>query len=184
MPTDRLVREYARATVPARVTRLWLAAMICAGTHGARAADADEGVFTVRSMTPETAWAAAQAAVQHCRTRGWQVTAAVVDRSGLLQVLLRDRFAGPHTPEVATAKAWTAASTRTATTDFAAETQAGRPMSGLRGHPRFMAVGGGLPIAGGGSALGAIGVSGAPGGEADDECARAGVRAIADRIEF
>ena len=145
---------------------------------------AQEGSFTSRSLTPETALAAASAALQSCRKQGYQVAVAVVDRSGLTQVLLRDRFAGAHTVEVATNKAWTAASFRTATSDLARETQPGMPMSGLRALPRFLAAGGGLVIEAGGSTLGAIGVSGAPGGDADDACARAGMAAIRDSIEF
>jgi len=85
---------------------------------------------------------------------------------------------------VATNKAWTAASFRTSTLELAAESQAGKPMSGIRSTPRMLAVGGGLMIEGGGSSFGAIGVSGAPGGEADDACAKAGIKAIADKIEF
>ena len=108
----------------------------------------------------------------------------MVDRAGLTQVFLRDRFAGPHTVEVATNKAWTAVSFRTSTLALAAETQAGRPMSGIRGVPRMLAVGGGLLIEGGGSIYGAIGVSGAPGGEIDEVCAQAGIKAIADAVEF
>lgn len=145
---------------------------------------AQEGTFSTRSLTPETAWAAANAAMQSCRKQGYQVAVAVVDRSGVTQVLLRDRFAGAHTPEAAANKAWTAASFRTSTTDLARETQPGMPMSGLRNLPRFLAAGGGLMIEAGGSALGAIGVSGAPGGEADDNCAKAGIKAIEDSIEF
>ena len=57
-------------------------------------------------------------------------------------------------------------------------------MSGLRHVPRFSAIGGGVPIEAGGSLLGAIGVSGALGGEADEACARAGIKAIADSLEF
>jgi len=112
------------------------------------------------------------------------VAVAVTDRAGITQVLLRDRFAGPHTVEVAANKAWTAASFRTSTMALATETQAGRPMSGLRSIPRFLAVGGGRVIEAGGSVLGAIGVSGGPGGEADDSCAAAGIKAIADAIDF
>ena len=68
-----------------------------------------------KSLTPETALKAAQAALAKCRAEGFQVAVAVVDRAGITQVLLRDRFAGPHTVEVATNKAWTAASFRTNT---------------------------------------------------------------------
>lgn len=140
--------------------------------------------FQTQSLTPETALAAAQAALALCRSQGYQVAVAVVDRAGLTQVLLRDRFAGAHTVDVASHKAWTAASFRTSTAGLAHETQPGKPMSGLRSLPRFLAAGGGLVIEGGGSVFGAIGVSGAPGGEADEACAQAGVKAIADVIEF
>jgi uncharacterized protein GlcG (DUF336 family) len=135
-------------------------------------------------MTPETALTAARAALDSCRKQGYQVAVAVTDRAGIVQVLLRDRFAGPHTIEVAANKAWTAASFRTSTLALADATQAGRPMSGLRNVPRFLAVGGGRTIEASGSTLGAIGVSGGPGGEADDGCAAAGIRSIADAIEF
>ncbi|MBA3596551.1 MAG: heme-binding protein [Methylibium sp.] len=144
----------------------------------------EEGSFTVKSLTPETALAAARATMAHCRAQGFQVAVAVVDRSGVLQALLRDRYAGAHTIQVATDKAWTAASFKIPTSSLAAETQAGKPMSGLRAVPRVMAAGGGQVIEAAGSLLGAIGVSGAPGGEADEACADAGIKAIADAIEF
>jgi len=127
---------------------------------------------------------AARAALESCRKQGFQVAVAVVDRAGITEVLLRDRYAGPHTVEVAANKAWTALSFRTASSALAQETQPGRPMSGLRNQPRFIAAGGGLPIEGGGSLLGGIGVSGAPGGEQDEACARAGLKGVADLIEF
>ena len=147
-------------------------------------AAAQQGVLSVKAMTPETALAAARAALEHCRAQGYQVTVAVVDRSGLLQALVRDRFAGAHTIEVATNKAWTAASFKIATSVLAVETEAGKPMSGLRGQPRVVAAAGGQVVESGGALLGGIGVSGAPGGEADDACARAGIKAIAEALEF
>ncbi len=151
---------------------------------GAALAQTDAATFQVRALTPETALKAAQAALQACRAQGYQVAVAVVDRGGLTQVLLRDRFAGPHTVTVATDKAWTATSFRTSTLELAELTMAGKPMSGIRDVPRMLAVGGGVLVEGGGSIFGAIGVSGAPGGEADDVCAKAGVKAIADAIAF
>lgn len=140
--------------------------------------------YTVKQLTPETALAAAQAALAHCRRAGFQVAVAVVDRAGLVQVLLRDRFAGAHTVDIAPRKAWTAASFRISTAALATETQTGKPMSGIRNATQVMAIGGGQVIEAGGAVLGAIGVSGAPGGEADDACALAGIKAIADAIEF
>jgi uncharacterized protein GlcG (DUF336 family) len=139
--------------------------------------------FDLRSMAPETALKAAQAALASCRAQGFQVAVAVVDRSGLPQAVLRDRFAGAHTVDMAIGKAWTAASFRRNTSDLAAETQPGRPMSGIRALPRVIAAAGGMPIDEGGTLWGAIGVSGGP-AEADDGCARAGLKAVADELAF
>lgn len=159
-------------------------ALLFAGLAACTAIAAAQGTYAVKLLTPETALTAAQAALAHCRKAGHQVAVAVVDRAGVTQVLLRDRFAGPHTVEAATKKAWTAASFRIPTTTLAAETQPGKPMSGLRTLPDVLAAGGGIVIEAGGSTFGGIGVSGAPGGDADDACATAGLKAIADAIEF
>lgn len=150
----------------------------------AAVAQAQDATFTVRQLTTETALKAAQAALNKCRDSGFQATVAVVDRAGVLQVLLRDRFAGAHTPEMAKAKAYTAVSFRTNTTELAEATQAGRPQSGVRHLPGIAAVGGGLMIQAGGQLLGGIGVSGAPGGREDDVCAEAGIAAIREDIEL
>ena len=143
-----------------------------------------QATFTIRVLTPDTALKAAQAALKKCRDSGYQVAVAVVDRMGVVQVLLRDRFAGPHTPDMASAKAYTAVSFRTNTTELAEATQPGRPQSGIRHRPGVAAVGGGLMIEAGGSLLGGIGVSGAPGGKEDDLCAAAGIEAIREDIEL
>lgn len=150
----------------------------------ASSAYAQDATYAVRLLSPETALKAAQAALKSCRDRGFQAAVAVVDRMGVVQVLLRDRFAGPHTPDMATAKAYTAASFRTNTTELAEASQAGRPASGIRHRPGVAAVGGGMMIEAGGSLLGAIGVSGAPGGREDDACAAAGIAAIREDIEL
>jgi uncharacterized protein GlcG (DUF336 family) len=147
-------------------------------------AHAQDATFTVRLMTLETSIQAAHAALESCRKAGYQVAVAVVDRSGVTQVVLRDRYAGPHTPDMAVDKAWTAVSFRTDTSALAEATAAGKPMSGIRARPRVAAVGGGLVIEGAGALLGAIGVSGAPGGERDDACARAGIAAIQQNLDF
>jgi uncharacterized protein GlcG (DUF336 family) len=154
--------------------------VLLAATVGAQ----ERGTYGVRHLLPETALKATRAALDDCRKRGYQVAVAVVDRSGVVQALLRDRFAGPHTPKTAIGKGWTAVSFRTSTLDFAGETQAGKASSGIRQMPNVVAVGGGVPIEAGGSMVGAIGVSGAPSGEADELCAKAGIAAIRDDIEF
>ena len=165
-------------TLPAR------AAALATVVASFLAAAAEPATYTVRQLTTESALKAAQAALASCRASGYQVSVAVVDRQGLLQAQLRDRFAGPHTIEVSLDKAWTAASTRTSTAEVQRITRPGEPLAALRNVPRITALGGGIPIEAAGSLLGAIGVSGAPGGEADEACAKAGIAAIADDLEF
>jgi len=144
----------------------------------------ENGLFTSQSLTPETALTAASAALEKCRDQGFQVAVAVVDRMGILQALIRDRYAGAHTPETARGKAWTAASFRTNTSEVVEATHAGQPQSGARQIPGVLMVGGGMIIEAAGSLVGAIGVSGAPAGELDDSCAIAGIEAIEDLIGF
>ena len=148
------------------------------------ASHAQDATYSVRFMTTETALRAAQAALESCRKGGFQVAVAVVDRSGLPQVVLRDRYAGAHTADIAVDKAWTAVSFRTSTAVLADATQSGKPLSGIRARPRVAAVGGGLVIEGAGALVGGIGVSGAPGGERDEACAQSGVAAIQQQLEF
>lgn len=167
--------------MPASKTHLAMAATLLALAHGA---PAQQATFATQSLTPETALLAARAALEHCRAAGYQVAVAVVDRAGLPQAFLRDRYAGAHTVDAALDKAWTAASFRIPTATLAKETQAGKEMSGLRTLPRVLAAGGAQVIESAGSLVGAIGVSGAPGGEADDACASAGLKAIADALAF
>jgi uncharacterized protein GlcG (DUF336 family) len=150
----------------------------------ASAVRAEDALVVNKSLSPELALESARAALTECRTRGFQVAVAVVDRSGLTQVVLRDRFAGAHTVPTATGKAWTAASFKTATTDLAAISQPGMMQAGLRNLPGAVMIGGGLPIEAGGSLVGAIGVSGAPGGDADEACAKAGIDAVRDKLDF
>jgi uncharacterized protein GlcG (DUF336 family) len=147
--------------------------------------NADEhALFITKSLTPEMALKAVTAAMAKCRTEGYQVAVAVVDRMGNLQALLRDRYAGAHTPDTAKGKAWTAASFRANTSDMVEPTQAGKEQSGVRQVPGALMLGGGMLIDAAGSSVGAIGVSGAPNGAADDTCAAAGIAAIEDDISF
>lgn len=147
-------------------------------------ARAQDALVTYRTMSPETALELASAALADCRQRGFQVAVAVVDRFGVTQTMLRDRFAGPHTPQTAVGKAWTAVSFRTNTSDLVTATQPGSPQAGVRNLPRVVVLGGGVTVEAGGSLVGAVGVSGGPSGEADEACAKAGIEAIRGKLEF
>jgi uncharacterized protein GlcG (DUF336 family) len=147
-------------------------------------AGAQDALVTYKSLSPEVALDLARAALAECRKRGYQAAIAVVDRFGVTQVMLRDRFAGAHTPQAAAGKAWTAVSFRTNTTELVALTQPGMPQAGLRNLSGAVILGGGIVIEAGGSLVGAVGVSGAPGGDADDACAKAGIEAVRDKIDF
>lgn len=166
------------------VVKKWLRVTCIVAALTAGAVRGQDATFSVKLMTPETALKAAQAALKKCRDGGFQVTVAVVDRGGVTQVVLRDRFAGPHTVRMAVDKAWTAVTFRTPTGDLAKATQPGSPQSGVRNRPRVAAVAGGLLIESSGALVGGIGVSGAPGGDRDDVCARAGIDAIRESLEF
>src|SRR5262245_4709226 len=156
MDPERLVRHVSRGT--------YLAACMCL-LAGPTSVAAQETTFSIKHLTPEMALKLAQEARAACAKEGFQVAVAVTDRSGVAQVLLRDRYAGPHTVNVAIDKAWTAVSFRQDTLAFAqATTNVG--FSGVRHFDRVVAVGGGIPIEAGGAILGGLGVSGGPNGEA------------------
>lgn len=147
-------------------------------------AAADEHVFvSFKVLSPEAALIVSRAAIEECREQGFQVAVAVVDRFGVVQVILRDRFAGPHTIETARRKAWTAVSFRVDTMEMAELTAPGEELSGARDIEGALMLAGGVPIETAGSTIGAVGISGAtPSG--DDECARAGIEAIQDDLDF
>jgi uncharacterized protein GlcG (DUF336 family) len=145
---------------------------------------AEEALVTFKSMNVDLALTLARAALTDCQKHGYQVSVAVVDRSGITQVLLRDRFAGAHTVPTATGKAWTAVSFHTNTSDLVAATQAGSPQAGVRSLPGAIVIAGGVMVEAGGALVGAIGVSGAPGGENDEACAKAGIAAVRDKLDF
>lgn len=147
-------------------------------------AKAQGGTVTYKSLNLDVALEAARTALSDCQKRGFQVAVAVVDRFGTPQVMLRDRFAGAHTAPTATGKAWTAATFRSSTMELSGISQPGMPQAGLRNLPNVVLIGGGMPIEAGGSILGAIGVSGAPGGDADEACAKTGIAAVQDKLDF
>ncbi len=149
------------------------------------AQDSDDPYITFKVLKPELALRMAEAAMISCRDAGYQVGVTVVDRFGLPQVFLRDQLAGNHVYETSRRKAWTAVSFRTSTASLAASTSAGQSASAIRNLSEALPLAGGLIVENGdGEMVAGIGVSGAPGGNLDDDCARAGISAIEDEIAF
>lgn len=146
----------------------------------------DDGAFvTFQVLKPEVALQMAEAAMETCREQGYQVGVTVVDRFGIPQVFLRDRYAGSHVYETSRRKAWTAVSFRTNTTDLDRATSPGEISQGIRHLTEALPLGGGLMVeTGAGDLVGGIGVSGAPGPDLDDICAQAGIDAVEDQIAF
>ncbi len=141
-----------------------------------------QGLVTERTVSAGLAAEAVAAAVEACAGRGYRVTAAVVDRGGVLRALLRADGAGPHTVASARAKAFTAVSMRAATSQVLEQVRSNPAASRLTDIEGFLVVGGGLPIRVGDEVVGAIGVGGAPGGHLDEQCAEAGIAKIRDRL--
>jgi len=149
----------------------------------------EAALYSVKTLSLELASKAAWEAIKDCRTKGYSVAVAVVDRGGNLQAYLRDRFAGPHTTETAIRKAWTANSFRQSTSDLAGLLKDGIIPNQVQHNPGALLVGGGVLIRHQGSSIGGIGVSGAPPGKSekdsiDGACAQAGISAIQEELEF
>jgi uncharacterized protein GlcG (DUF336 family) len=141
-----------------------------------------QGLVAERNLSAMLAAEAVAAAVEACAGRGYRVTAAVVDRSGVLRALLRADGAGPHTVASARAKAYTAASMRANTSQILETVRTNPAAARLPDIEGFLILGGGMAIRAGEEVVGAIGVGGAPGGHLDDQCAEAGIARIRDRL--
>ena len=145
---------------------------------------AQETLVTFKMLAPDVALRMAQAALESCRADNYQVAVAVVDRMGVTQVMLRDRFAGAHTPDSAARKAATAVSFRSDTLTLAGNSTSDSPHSGARFLDGILMLGGGIPVSAAGSVVGGIGVAGAPTSSADHACAQAGIDAVLDDLEL
>ena len=157
---------------------LILSGLLCLYMNSAVAND----VFSIKNIGLDLAKDLAAEAVSVCRKKGYQVSAAVVDRNGLLRVALRDDLAPRFTLQISEEKANLAVMAGTSSGDFRSRRTDIRPeMNHLDG---IIVMEGALEITAGGHRLGAIGVSGAPGGDIDEDCARAALDKYADRIEF
>ena len=114
---------------------------------------------------------AADSALAACEARGYRVSVAVVDRAGLLKVLMRGDGAGPHTLDSSSRKAYTSLTLRHSTSELVELIQNNPSVAGLRDmNEKILILGGGIPIKAGEEFIGGIGVGGAPGADKDEAC--------------
>jgi uncharacterized protein GlcG (DUF336 family) len=160
---------YAPAAIAAVICSLW-------GQAGAQA-------LVTHRIPAALAFEAVAAAVEACGKQGYAETAIVVDADGVTQALLRGDWTGVHSIDSATYKAYTSA-TMKVDTSVLIEREKTDPMGpGMAKLPRLLEAGGGVVIKVGDEVVGAIGASGAPGSQLDENCAKAGLAKIQDRLK-
>lgn len=145
------------------------------------AASADD-VVTKRFPSLELAMDIAKGAVDACREAGYQVSAVVVDKSAITQVVLRDALAARFTMRIAEDKANAVVMSGVSSGVF--RTNRADIKDEMNEVDGILVLDGGLPIIAGGGMIGAIGVSGAPGGEKDEACAAKGIEKVQERLDF
>ena len=123
-----------------------------------------------------------QGAIEQCTKDGYKVSVTIVDKSGNVAAQLRGDGTGPHTMEFSRMKAYTSR-TRNQTSLQTMKMMEDPANAFIRQIPNVVGVGGGVPIHAGNEVIGAVGVSGAPGGEKDEVCANAGIAKVADALK-
>jgi uncharacterized protein GlcG (DUF336 family) len=163
-------------------------ALVCVGGAALTGAQA-QGLLTMQKLSAPLANELVGDAVAQCAQKGYTVTAVVVDLDGVRQAMLRGNGAPIHTLDNAFYKAYSAASLTLTRKEDSTKAVADRisknpattvPQTPL---PNVTYAVGGVTIMASGAAIGAIGVSGAPGGQFDEECARAALAKIQDRMK-
>jgi uncharacterized protein GlcG (DUF336 family) len=149
----------------------------------ATAPTAAQEVITEKALSLDLAHAIAQAAIEKCRGDGYHVSVTVVDRDGMVKVALRDDGTGPHTIVTSRRKAFTSITFKQPSADWAKRVLTEPSLAGLKDTAGTIALGGGVPIKAGNEVIGAIGTSGAPGGEKDEACSNAGLQKLADKLK-
>jgi uncharacterized protein GlcG (DUF336 family) len=161
-----------------RFTQICLLCILLAHAFLCRAED----VLTVKNIGMELGRDLANDAVKTCRGMGYQVSAVVVDRNGILRAALRDDLAARFTLQIAEQKANAAIMSGIDSGEFRKNRQDIRQeMNHVKG---ILMMEGGVVINAGGYRLGALGVSGAPGGDKDAICAKQAIKALEERLEF
>jgi uncharacterized protein GlcG (DUF336 family) len=147
------------------------AAIVATGPALAQAPQVEKNVSMALAM------AVMQGALDQCTKDGYKVSVVIVDKGGNVAGSIRGDGTGPHTMEFARMKAYTAR-TRNQTSLQTMKLLEDPANAFIRQIPNVVGVGGGVPIRAGTEVIGAVGVSGAPGGEKDEVCANAGIAKV------
>ena len=145
-------------------------------------ASAATGVLSQKNLSVELADKIAQSTLQACVKDGYNVAVTLVDRSGTPLLMKRMDNAGPHTVEASRMKAFTALTTKNATSNVMKGSQSNAGAANLRDIPDFLLLAGGVPVKMGTQVIGAVGVGGAPGGNFDEACAIAGLQSVENEL--
>lgn len=135
-----------------------------------------------KDLSTSMAMTMAETAITTCKSQGYNVSANVLGRNGEVLVAMRGDGTGPHTLENSMKKAYTARAQRRPSGDFANAVK-GNPGAGALRLTNMVPAQGGLPIKAGDDTIGAIGVSGAPGGDKDEACAKAGIDKVSNELK-
>jgi len=139
-------------------------------------------ILTQKNIGLEAANDIAKMSIEACRKEGFNVSAVVVDKHGNIRSVMRDNLAAKYTIEIAQRKANMVIMSGMASGAFrAARADIQQELNHIDG---LIVMQGALPVRAAGVLIGAVGVSGAPGGDKDEACASVAIEAITERLEF
>ncbi|OAI31187.1 hypothetical protein A1351_05900 [Methylosinus sp. R-45379] len=159
-----------------------LASFVALGAVAATAAPANAELLTQKILPTPTALAIAQTAYDVCYQQGYRISVTVVGEQGQILIAIRGDGSSPHTFENSHRKAYTSRTFRTPSGEFAQRVKDNPTLSAVH-LANVIAAQGALPIKAGDVVIGAVGVSGAPGGDKDEACAKAGIDKVADQLK-
>ena len=158
------------------------ATALAAGFAAALASPASAQLLSHKDLSASIAMTIAETAIATCKANGYRVSVTVVGRNGEVILQVRGDDTNPHTMENSFRKAYTARTTRAPSGKMAERVKA-NPTLGFIHLSNIIANQGALPIKVGDEVIGGAGASGAPGGEKDEACIKAGLDKVADQLK-
>jgi uncharacterized protein GlcG (DUF336 family) len=135
-----------------------------------------------KDLSANTALTIAQTAIAACTSQGYAVSVTVLGRNGEILVQVRGDNTGPHTMENSMRKAYTSRTFRIPSGEMVKRLKDNPQLSNIY-LTNVIAAQGALPIKIGEDVVGAAGASGAPGGDKDEACVKAGLDKVADQLK-